>query len=454
MGGVPRKIFTPHSYVHWEQGALSWSPDGKSLLFPDIADSQVVSSIYQLPLDTLQSHAITHPPAEWEGDMSPVFSPDGKKIAFIRAMEGAVRDIYWMAASRGDPIQLTHDDRNLDSLAWANNSESVLFSSDRGGKYALWQVSLHKGVPERLPFGTEDAFQPAVASVGNQLAYTKSSAIWSILRIREHETGEHTPDAVVSSTQQDSAPSFSPDGSHFAFQSWRSDSQEIWIASADGVNLQQMTFMGHTLTGSPAWSEDGQQIAFDARPVGHSHIYIVPAGGGTSKEITFGDANDILPRWSADGHSIYFSSNCSGQWQIWKVAADGGDPKAIAANSGFVASESLDGKWIYFTKNDEPGIWRVSSSGGTETRILNQPRSGYWGYWCVTPRGLYYLDSSHSTPAISIYDPDTGKISHFANLERQPPPYSGISVNRDGSELLITDGRDAGSHITVVEGLP
>lgn len=50
----------------------------------------------------------------------------------------------------------------------------------------------------------------------------------------------------------------------------------------------------------------------------------------------------------------------------------------------------------------------------------------------------------------SIYDPDTGKISHFANLERQSPPYSGISVNRDGNELLITNEREAGSHITVV----
>jgi hypothetical protein len=54
----------------------------------------------------------------------------------------------------------------------------------------------------------------------------------------------------------------------------------------------------------------------------------------------------------------------------------------------------------------------------------------------------------------SIYDPDAGKISHFVTLERQPPPYSGISPNRDGNELLITDERDAGSHITVVEGLP
>jgi hypothetical protein len=215
-----------------------------------------------------------------------------------------------------------------------------------------------------------------------------------------------------------------------------------------------MTFMGHTLAGSPAWSGDGQQIAFDAGPRGTPISISFPQREEHQRKLHFGDANDILPRWSADGHSIYFSSNRSGQWQIWRVAASGGDPRPIAANSGFVAAESLDGKWIYFTKNEEPGIWRVPSSGGTEARILNQPRSGYWGYWCVTPRGLYYLDSSRSTPAISIYDPDNGKISHFANLERQPPPYSGISVNRDGSELLITDERDAGSHITVVEGLP
>jgi hypothetical protein len=54
----------------------------------------------------------------------------------------------------------------------------------------------------------------------------------------------------------------------------------------------------------------------------------------------------------------------------------------------------------------------------------------------------------------SLNDPDTGKISHFANLERQPPPYSGISVNRDGNELLITDERDAGSPIPVVGDCP
>jgi hypothetical protein len=55
----------------------------------------------------------------------------------------------------------------------------------------------------------------------------------------------------------------------------------------------------------------------------------------------------------------------------------------------------------------------------------------------------------------SIYDPDTGKISRISqiwNLNRLR--ISGISVNRDGNELLTTGKRDAGSHITVGEGLP
>src|ERR1035437_3612361 len=35
MGGPAQKIYSPLGMVHWEQGALSWSPDGKSLIFPD-----------------------------------------------------------------------------------------------------------------------------------------------------------------------------------------------------------------------------------------------------------------------------------------------------------------------------------------------------------------------------------------------------------------------------------
>lgn len=455
LGGVPQKLYTPLGMVHWEQGDLSWSPDGKSLVFSDGASGHTPALLYLLSLDSLQARVITAPPHEWEGDFSPVFSPDGRWVAFVRAIEGAVRDIYMMPAGGGVIRQVTHDRRIVDSLTWAADGKSILFSSDRGGKYALWKVALRGGEPERLPVGAEDAFSPAVAGNTHRLVYTESSATWSIRSfplLLRGVAGKST--VLVSSTQQDSAPSLAPDGSRFAFQSWRSGTQELWIASRDGLSLRQLTTGGRGLTGSPSFSPDGQQVAFDSRPEGHSHIFVVSASGGSPRQLTVGDWNDILPRWSVDGQSIYFASNRSGTWQSWKIGLGGGSPRQVTVNGGNLAMESPDGRWIYYTKSDSAGIWRIPMNGGAETLVYPQPQAGYWGYWAVTVRGLYLLDLEGATARIVLYDPEAKKITPIASLERRPPPYSGISISRNEDQLLITDEINAGSHITLVENIP
>jgi dipeptidyl aminopeptidase/acylaminoacyl peptidase len=262
------------------------------------------------------------------------------------------------------------------------------------------------------------------------------------------------PAAIVSSTQQDSAPSFAPDGSRFAFQSWRSGTQELWLASRDGLALRQLTWGGRGHTGSPSFSPDGQQVAFDSRPEGHSHILVVSAAGGAPRKLTTGNSNDILPRWSADGKFIYFASNRGGVWQSWRVLAAGGQPQLVTTNGGYLAMESPDGKWLYFTKDNDSGLWRMPSGGGPETHILPQPADGFWGYWAVTISGIYFLDASQPIWHIQFYEPATGRISTVATLDRHPPPYSGISVDRNEDELLLTDEVNAGSHITLIQNFP
>jgi len=456
MGGPAQKLYSPMGMIHWEQGALSWSPDGKSLIFPDGLAAHNPSSIYRLSLDTLQARALSSPPSAWEGDLNPVVSPDGSKIAFIRAIESGVRDIYVMNADGNKLQQVTSDGRIVDSLTWTPDSRSIVFSSDRGGKLALWKVSARGGDPERLPVGTDDASEPAISQTGHRLLYTESSATWTIQSLKLHPGSEASgkPVAIVSSTEQDSAPSFAPDGTQFAFQSWRSGTQELWISSRDGLNLRQLTSGGRTMTGSPSFSPDGLEVAFDGRPAGHSHIFVVSAAGGSPREITSGDSNDILPRWSANGSFVYFASNRTGTWQTWKISAGGGTPRQVTTNGGFVALESPDGRWVYFTKSDLPGIWRIPSTGGAEERILAQPQAGYWGYWCVAAHGIYLLDSEHAEPRILLFDPGTKKSISVAALDRHPPPYSGLTVNRAEDELLITDEHNAGSHITLVENFP
>jgi Tol biopolymer transport system component/DNA-binding winged helix-turn-helix (wHTH) protein len=450
-GGQVRRVYVPHQVTNWEQGALSWSPDGKSLIFPDHAGEAPSSSIFRLDLASLRAQPITAPPAGWEGDLNPAWSPDGKRIAFTRASESAVRDVYFLAVADGSVHQVTHDRKNIDSLTWNRDGATILYSSNREGKYALWQAALDGSAPVRLAVGTEDAYQPSVGPRPGQIAYTQGSAIWSTDRIQNAANPSDRMVAILSSTQQDSAPSLSPDQRFFAFQTRRSGDQELWIASIDGSSLRQLTFFGGPLTGSPSWSHSGSQVAFDSRPGEHSHIFAIPAAGGHAAQLTFGDANDIIPRWSMDDQTVFFRSNRGGRWQIWKVSVHGGEPKPITSDDGIVQQQSTDGKWLYYTRAGEPGLWRVATGGGPEVRVLPQPAAGYWGYFQVTPKGIYFLDHDTHHDALRLYLPESGETKTVVDLPHAPPAYQGLTVSRDGKVILMTDERDAERHITLVE---
>lgn len=452
LGGPVRKVYTPSGKidvaVEWERGALSWSPDGKRLIFSDGKSANTRSAIYALDLISLDVTQVTSPSNLVDGDYSPAFSPDGSHIAFVRGSEGFVRDIYVMKADGGNPTRLTFDNRFVSSLTWSSDSSAVIFSSDRGGKFGLWRISVNGGAPERLPVGGDDAFAPAISRAGNFIAYVQRSAKWSILRI-PLQGAETSPTRLLSSTEQDSAPQYSPDGSRIAFQSWRSGTQEIWIASSDGTDLVKLTSFEGPLTGSPSWSPDGARIAFDSRPQGHSHIYSMAVNRGSPQALTEGSFNDILPTWSHDGHWIFFGSNRSGGWEIWKVPFAGGTPQQVTTQGGFIARDSADGKWIYYTKSDAPGIWRIAATGGVESSVINQPPLGFWGYWTLSNDNLYYLDSSSSKPELRAYDPASRRPSRVYALDHLPPSFAGLTVSPDKKWLLFTDLSDSGSHITL-----
>jgi Tol biopolymer transport system component/DNA-binding winged helix-turn-helix (wHTH) protein len=446
----PRRLIIPQQETHWDEGALSWSPDGTSLLFPDHAGSSSNSSIYRLDLATLQVRSVTTPPQGWEGDLTPAYSPDGKYFAFTRASETAVRDIYYVSLKDGSLHQLTHHLGNVDSITWNADSSAVVFASNLGGKSALWQFGLNSRTPERLPFGTEDAFQPAVNARTGRLAYTQGSSTWKLLSLKP-STDNASSQTVLSSTAQDSAPSLSPDGDSLAFQTQRSGVQEIWLANSDGSNLRQLTHQGGPLTGSPSYSHSGDRILFDSRVDGHSHIFAVTTSGGTPHQLTFGNVNDITPRWSHDDSMVYFRSNRGGRWQIWRAPIASGAAQAVTKDDGIVPQESPDGKWVYYARGGEPGIWRTPTSGGAETQILTQPASTYWGYWQLTSAGLYSLSLSDGPPQVRVFDPTTGKDKLFRKLNATIPPYAGLTASSDGRDIIITSEAQSESHITLVE---
>jgi dipeptidyl aminopeptidase/acylaminoacyl peptidase len=123
----------------------------------------------------------------------------------------------------------------------------------------LWRVGVDgTRPPERLEIAGAGAAEPAIALTRDRLTFTHRSTDADIYRF---EIGRPSQ-LVVGSTFMEMDPRFSPDGRRLVFGSARSGGTvDIWLAGADGSNLQQLTHgrAGH-FQGSPSWSPDGRQI--------------------------------------------------------------------------------------------------------------------------------------------------------------------------------------------------
>ncbi len=169
---------------------------------------------------------------------------------------------------------------------------------------------------------------------------------------------------------------FSPDGKSIAFRSTRSGTSELDICGADGSNTVQLTSLRNGDTGSPAWSPDGKLITFDSRAQGQGDIYVIPAQGGSPRRITRGAQESAVPSWSRDGHWIYYTSeDTAGRVRVWKVSVQGGDAVEINIVGGIAPHESVDGKFLFFHRNDV--IWKSDLDGVHQTSLTGLNLLGF-----------------------------------------------------------------------------
>jgi Tol biopolymer transport system component len=222
IGGSERKLYSGTSgfLELYEYGnSLSWSPDGKYLAFSGQRTPHEANSIFLLALDSLEAHQLTKPPAGFIGDSTPIYSPDGKTLAFVRGASSRDVEIYVMPASGGEPRRLTFDNRSGRSLAWTADGHDIVFSVWYYGSLRLWKVPAIGGPPEQLAVGGDSASTLAISRQGDRLAYSQEVRDTNIWRI-ETIPGQN-PVRLISSTRQDYGPQYSPDGKRIAFTSGR-----------------------------------------------------------------------------------------------------------------------------------------------------------------------------------------------------------------------------------------
>jgi Tol biopolymer transport system component len=142
--------------------------------------------------------------------------------------------------------------------------------------------------------------------------------------------------------------------------------------------------------------------------------------------------------------------------QIWKMPADGGEARQVTKGGGSAAQESMDGKFLFYTKGrNVAGIWRVPVEGGEETLVLDTHKAGYWNAWTVVEQGIYFLTAVKlARPAIEFFSFTTGRVNEVVLLAKSFRPWTnpeGLSVSRDGRWILYTQEDRADMDIMLVE---
>ncbi len=402
---------------------VSWSPDGKWLVLANAPKPKGSGSLFLLSVETGERRQLGAP--QNGSDCFPVYSPDGKWIAFLRM--GSVGEVF-IAAASGDPKthpakQLTFDGEPKLGLTWTASAREIVYSTLREyGGSGLWRVPISGGERHRILPTLLFAANPNISRSGDRLAYTES---WIDSNIYQSEVlGFAKPGVpqpfgeskkMIASSHEDHSPSFSPNGERIAFVSNRTGNSEIWTARRDGSGQTQLTHF-ESFTGTPRWSPDARWIVFDCIIRGNADIWVIPSTGGTPRRLTTDSAADTMPSWSPNGAWIYFNSERSGSPQIWKMKPDGSAVQQVTREGGREPLSSSDGRTIYYTKiHGGAPIWQVPAEGGLEEPVAGMEQFNNIGRaWGVLPQGIYFVSRQEGTEA------DTIRFFSFANRRATP----------------------------------
>ena len=182
----------------------------------------------------------------------PVFSPDGKQIAFHMMPPGqGAGEIHVMNADGTNVRRLTTHPAADTSPTWSPSGQQIAFTSDRSGRAQVYYMNIDGSGLTRLPVPDGESDRATWApSPYNEIAYSARTGGGYDIKVYEFAT--NTTRQLTFGEGTNESPAYSKTGRHLAFSSTRAGNVQIFTIGRDGRGLRQITRTGNNQT--PDWS--------------------------------------------------------------------------------------------------------------------------------------------------------------------------------------------------------
>ena len=408
----------------------SLSPDGRHVAFTWTGPKGTDADIYVQQIGAGQPLPLTRDP---KTDYNPVWSPDGRWIAFLRGdpaqpLSRADRELR-LIAPLGGPERKLADVRvqeitlNPVFLTWCPDSSCLIVTDSLGDGRpdALFTIPLDGSQRRQLTQPPAPALadtDPAISSDGRSLLFLRRLS-WAfgelhVLPLLRDVTAAGAPRPLdVGGLKPDNA-SWVPGGKEILFSSGAgSEGAALWRLVLGGTHApERLPFVGENgiqPTLSPAQAGQPARLVYVRSQMDENIWRVETAAMGTPAAappaVTIASTKaDIHPQLSPDAKRVAFTSTRSGSWEIWTSDVDGTNAAqltSLTAPTGTgVPRWSPDGRLMVFASDAEGqfDIFVVPASGGKPRNITSHPafdhvpsfsRDGQWIYFSSTRSGRY-----------------------------------------------------------------
>ncbi|MDT0604737.1 S9 family peptidase [Thalassotalea castellviae] len=365
------------------------TPDGKHVVYErrsmDIMTDSVRRNLWSVALDGSSHLPIL---SDSKNHFSPVFSPDGTKLAYLSSKEGKVQ-VYLKDLASNSTTRVTDVSMSPSSMS---------FSPD--GKYLAFSM-----------------FTPTKSKPLFNLDFKPKDAKWA------------------ESAQYIDQTNFQRDGMGMK----RPGNMQVYVVPTIGGTPRQITQGAHDHAGTMTWAKNGRQLIIAANTkedaefdMLNSDLFSIDINTLKVTQLTNMTGPEHSPQLSPNGKKIAFVGNedngKSNQLsQLYVMASDGSNIENLTKNldrSVGVVKWADNGKGLYFSYDDmgKKNVAYVSLSGKISTKTsnlggTNLGRPYTSGHYDVTPKGsVVYTASQGDRPADLAIVNRKGKTIQLTDL--------------------------------------